>query len=262
MWQRSAKTAKCSNKNGRTPFPWKSSIWHLCTNGILRLDRQHHVIKLATIKWWSLEMANEMEIAKVDLPKLMGSTVVTSTWLAAFSGASVESSAKDTARGVLRVLDQEGNEKQVLELLEPYILPPIKDVGVLRTRYPVFPSFGEGSFVWKELNAKREVMNEDKWQRHVLEECWSQPGNEDITLLMGYSTCACAPRHTHEIKLDAAVQMLKVASVDQRISLINAHFHSVLIRYDPSRSSTNEQCDGNSSQCWDKHVRRFTVAQD
>ena len=32
-------------------------------------------------------------------------------------------------------------------------LPEIKGVGVLRQRYPIFPVHGEGSSVWKEVNA-------------------------------------------------------------------------------------------------------------
>ena len=37
-------------------------------------------------------------------------------------------------------------------------LPNIPGVGVLRTRYPIMPVHGEGSAVWKELNAIKEIL--------------------------------------------------------------------------------------------------------
>ena len=43
-------------------------------------------------------------------------------------------------------------------------LPYIKDVGIMRQRYPIFPVHGEGSSIWKEVNALREfVMDQQKW---------------------------------------------------------------------------------------------------
>ena len=37
-------------------------------------------------------------------------------------------------------------------------LPNIPGIGVLRTRYPIMPVHGEGSSVWKELNAIKEIV--------------------------------------------------------------------------------------------------------
>ncbi|XP_066924739.1 uncharacterized protein [Clytia hemisphaerica] len=180
-----------------------------------------------------------------------------------YSGASVESSAADTARGVTCVLDQDGVERQVRAAGTHIFLPQIKDVGVLRTRYPIFPVHGEGSSVWKELNAVREVtMNEEKWQKMYWKNADLDSGNEDTTLLMGESTCACAPRHTHEIKLDAAeVQMLKGGhTLTKESTTTNAHFHSVQIRYEPDKKFFYfTTCDAKY-QCWDKHVKQFVIS--
>ena len=41
-------------------------------------------------------------------------------------------------------------------------LPDIPGVGVIRTRYPVLPVHGEGSQVWKELEATKDVLLQSK----------------------------------------------------------------------------------------------------
>ena len=46
-----------------------------------------------------------------------------------------------------------GDAKKVRAAGTHVFLPEIKDVGVLRQRYPIFPVHGEGSSVWKEVNA-------------------------------------------------------------------------------------------------------------
>ena len=47
-------------------------------------------------------------------------------------------------------------------------LPSIAGVGVLRTRYPIMPVHGEGSSVWKELNAIKEIVMNPKAHERML----------------------------------------------------------------------------------------------
>ena len=42
------------------------------------------------------------------------------------------------------------------------LLPNIAEVGVLRQRYPIMPVHGQGSFVWKELEATKDLLMNSK----------------------------------------------------------------------------------------------------
>ncbi|XP_076456568.1 uncharacterized protein LOC143290898 [Babylonia areolata] len=73
------------------------------------------------------------------------------------SAQEVHSDPADTVQGVVGVLDPEGRVRSVVASGVRIFLPKIKGLGVLRTRYPIMPVYAEGSAVWKEVEALREV---------------------------------------------------------------------------------------------------------
>ena len=182
-----------------------------------------------------------------------------------YSGKSVDSpSAADTARGVTCILDQQGKAREVRASGTHVFLPQIKDVGILRTRYPIFPVHGEGSSAWKELNALREVtMNQEQYNYMYWTSRDLDPNaGKEITFQMGYSNLDSVARHTHEITLDVhEMLMLKGGQTLEKSSTSsNGHFHLLKIRNLWWRKDYYEftLCD-NKSQCWDKHVRQVTI---
>ena len=81
-----------------------------------------------------------------------------------FTGRQVGKARADTARKAVCVLDKTMVSRKVRASGTHVFLPYIKDVGIMRQRYPIFPVHGEGSSIWKEVNALREfVMDQQKW---------------------------------------------------------------------------------------------------
>lgn len=85
-----------------------------------------------------------------------------------FSGNEVAHDAADTTRKATGVLDRQGNLRLMKSSGIRIQLPNIQDVGVLRTRYPLMPVFAEGSPIWKELEALRDVtMDMDNYKKFI-----------------------------------------------------------------------------------------------
>ena len=75
-----------------------------------------------------------------------------------FSGDEVAHDPADTTRAATGVLDRHGNVRLMKSSGFRTILPNIAGVGTLRTRYPLMPVYAEGSPIWKELEALRDLI--------------------------------------------------------------------------------------------------------
>ena len=73
----------------------------------------------------------------------------------------------DTTRAATGVLDRHGNVRLMKSSGFRTILPNIAGVGTLRTRYPLMPVYAEGSPIWKELEALRDLDNGHGCQQEV-----------------------------------------------------------------------------------------------
>lgn len=86
-----------------------------------------------------------------------------------FSGAEVASDKADTTKGTIGVLDRQGVMRRVKTSGIRTQLPNIPGVGVMRLRYPIVPVSVEGSPIWKELTAVREVlMDMDHYKKYMV----------------------------------------------------------------------------------------------
>merc|ERR1712048_1490339 len=83
-----------------------------------------------------------------------------------FSGSEKHKGKADTSRPFSCVLDQKGISRRMRASGTYILMPHIKDVGVIRQRFPIFPVHGEGSSVWKELSALRDVVMDPKRYQH------------------------------------------------------------------------------------------------
>ena len=186
-----------------------------------------------------------------------------------FSGGEVERDVADTTpKGSVGVLDGKEVPRAVVSSGIRIFLPEIMGVGVLRTRYPIMPVHAEGSTVWKEVEALRDiVMNMGKYSRFFEV---SPPFGSDsakptkrpaIYIVLHTSLSEKEPVHEHTISLVKAqynnlTKRKKVLTVTT--SEVNDHTHVVIMKYD---SSSKEfiivECDG-LAKCTDGHSDKLT----
>lgn len=180
-----------------------------------------------------------------------------------YAGDITNKDAADTARGVTCVLDQNDSMKYVRAAGTHVFLPNIKGVGLLRQRYPIFPVHGEGSSVWKEVNALREVtMNQEKWKRMYWDAKDTDSSNiGGISLEMGFSSTTQTSRHTHRVEISAEdhLHLKSGGIVVLMTSTDNGHAHQVeIVMWDRFYF---KKCDSKNA-CWDKHSRAFHEAEN
>ncbi|XP_046577080.1 uncharacterized protein LOC124284988 [Haliotis rubra] len=75
-----------------------------------------------------------------------------------FTGTEVSSDPADTTKSNVGILDEQGNLHHTAASGTRIVLPNIPGIGRLRMRYHVVPVHGEGSGVWKELDALKDMM--------------------------------------------------------------------------------------------------------
>ena len=84
-----------------------------------------------------------------------------------FDASFVDRNPADTGKLFLCVLDKNGKSRKVRSSGTRVMLPNIPEVGIIRQRYPVMPIHGEGSSVWKELNALRDFVMFSKQTKYL-----------------------------------------------------------------------------------------------
>ena len=72
-----------------------------------------------------------------------------------------ETTSADTGAGNICVKTQSGKIYKVKAAGVYTFLHDIVGIGKIRQRYPIYPVHGEGSSVWKELNAYIELMKKN-----------------------------------------------------------------------------------------------------
>lgn len=75
-----------------------------------------------------------------------------------FGGADSDVDAADTGKSTVGVLDRHNAVRKVRPSGIYINLPDIPGVGKVRLRYPIMPVHGEGSTVWKELEATVDIL--------------------------------------------------------------------------------------------------------
>lgn len=128
-----------------------------------------------------------------------------------FSGKEVSTDAADTTKNSVGVLDRNGDVKITRASGIRIFLPSINEVGVLRQRYPIMPVHGEGSSVWKELEATKDLLMNSKTYGYMYREQLvgsgvvpTEPPERPLTLKMEDATKTPPGAHSHEITLTPA----------------------------------------------------------
>ena len=166
--------------------------------------------------------------------------------------------AADTVRHMVGVLDQSGEIQKVKASGTRIFLPFIPGVGSMRTRYPIVPVHGEGSGVWKELEALKDIVLEPKTYIHMFHENWRYEKSEGVELLTGKSQ---DDGHVHRVVISAReVDMLKEGRpVLVETGETNGHSHEMTIRLWKNGIYVMVGCDA-AKYCFDRHDIQLPVA--
>lgn len=154
-----------------------------------------------------------------------------------FYSGSKQKTQADASVTYACVLDQQGVSRKVRAAGTYQMLPYIKDVGLIRQRYPIFPVHGEGSSVWKEVNAIREVVMDMKkhWQMLWDPELLDKDLNRTTTLFyLGLSQASFTSPHNHffEMTLSELTRCKGGQEVFKTTSVANGHQHELRIRWE------------------------------
>ncbi|XP_078349920.1 uncharacterized protein LOC144634770 [Oculina patagonica] len=183
-----------------------------------------------------------------------------------YSGLEVNTDAADTTRNSAGVLDSSGKVRITRASGTRIFMPEISGVGVLRQRYPIMPVHGEGSPVWKELEATKDILMKSKTYGFMYREPLgggsgvvpTAPPDKPITLKMEDATRTPPGAHTHEVTLTAAeVSEAKNRrkSFTKLTSAGAGHQHTLVIAW-RKNSWMIRRCDDHDKgkyKCLDQH---------
>ncbi|XP_071101421.1 uncharacterized protein [Haliotis cracherodii] len=177
-----------------------------------------------------------------------------------FMGKEVERDPADTTKSAVGVLDKHGKVQLAEASGTRIFLPNIPGVGTLRMRYPIVPVHGEGSGVWKELDALKDMLMDMEKHKGLFENPPTLSGSSNVTesaemtlhLRTGVATKNPPGPHVHGIFLSHDVQDKLKSGGHTRMVTGEAlgHSHQLLLSY--RNGYTIMQCDGQP-QCWDGH---------
>ncbi|RUS83472.1 hypothetical protein EGW08_008788, partial [Elysia chlorotica] len=170
-------------------------------------------------------------------------------------GRTDSDDSADTARNGVWVRDSSGTARQCSASGMRILLPDIEGVGRVRLRYPIAPVHGEGSAVWKELNALSDyVLNSADLE---------QEKATVINFKMSTTTMTPPGEHTHEFTL-SLFDFKKIRDEGQMrtvtTSLAQGHTHDLVVRYRNGRFEY-KTCSGQR-MCRDRHPRELIPDAD
>ena len=189
-----------------------------------------------------------------------------------FTGSEVSGDAADTTASSMGVLNKTGALHITAASGTRVFFPPIIGVGTLRQRYPIMPVHGEGSPVWKELEATKDVLIKSQTNAYLLKEPLDSskplptaPPNHPVTLKLMDAKRTPPGAHTHEITLTAKeVKLAKEGVLFKKTTNPGAgHEHEIVLTWkEGPRASFWDiiKCDDSdtkTTKCWDQHGRKL-----
>ena len=180
-----------------------------------------------------------------------------------YTGQEVDTDAADTSRrGGACVLDQAGKLRNVMSSGTRIFLPNIPTVGVLRTRYPIMPVHGEGSAIWKEMNAVREILMDQKLHHRLLWDGLINSAAESRWIMSPSQNNKFGSEHVHTLTITRhELSMLKGGrEIQKATSMDNNHQHVLKLRWNEyGRYIYYSKCDNQDywKYCVDEHRREL-----
>ena len=187
-----------------------------------------------------------------------------------FLGDNVDKGTADTSGGLKTVLDKSGTVRLVRASGTRIFLPNIDGVGILRTRYPIFPVHAHGESVWKELAALKDIVLRSQTYANMLAEpIQGGPGTnaslpKDTVLETKASRSNKVTSHTHTVELtpEEYRQLVEQGKmIEKQTSTNDGHSHKIGIKYlKKQKTFWMKWCgNANTTQCWDKHPRGLVL---
>ena len=181
-----------------------------------------------------------------------------------YTGLEVDTDAADTSGGSYGVLDKDGTLRSVRASGIRVHLPNIEGVGILRQRYPIMSVYAEGSTIWKELEALREIVLKPILNaRYLYEEAPNYAINETdgevvLTLITGMSKQKkIVSHHQHKLGLTAGqVAKLKNGETVKVLSSEDGeppHRHTIVILYSATKDRYSVSSCDEKQKCWGRH---------
>ncbi|BFZ11231.1 hypothetical protein BsWGS_14270 [Bradybaena similaris] len=167
-----------------------------------------------------------------------------------FSGRPQGSDPADTVKNYIHVQAPNGRVQKVSSSGTRIVLPYIEGAGKIRLRYPIAPVHGEGSSVWKELNALKDK---------VLE---SDEGPPSSVLFELSITVRNPPgEHSHQVRITYSefLRLIEGQPLNVTTEEAQEHTHDITFVYMPkTKSFRYTMCDRQRS-CLDGHPRPMTL---
>ncbi len=176
-----------------------------------------------------------------------------------FDGDFIGRDPADTTRGSVYVEGPKGINKTKASGIRIF-LPYIPDVGIIRQRYPIFPVHGEGSAVWKELNALKDIVLEMDAHTNMY---YGQHGGSNqaqgLRLKLGFSRGSGS--HEHRVELSGAdLERLQAGGTVTTVTTQdNGHSHDVEIMYARGRQSYMMVMCSGQDRCPDGHPKFLQI---
>lgn len=173
-----------------------------------------------------------------------------------FSAGTGEKDPADTAKKGFCMLDRDGNGVEASPTGTRILFPPIKDVGVLRQRFPISPIHGHGSPVWKNLNALSDMFMHNA-SYHFMKVNPSSGGDApEYTYQLTTSRNPNVTPHEHFITiLEQDFQKIKKSGRPFKIEtdVREGHSHSLKIRWNKEKEVLEYFKCGAGRMCMDEH---------
>ena len=182
-----------------------------------------------------------------------------------FSGKEVSTDAADTTQNSVGVLDKDGVVRITRASGTRIFLPPISAVGICRQRYPIMPVHGEGSAVWKELEATKDILMKSGTFGFAYREPLggnsavtpTEPA-KPLTLKMQDATKDPPGAHSHEVTLtpiqvDQAKRLGRIFTLTTTTGSGHQHTITVFFRGKAWRIGRCDESDSDKHRCRDKH---------
>ena len=173
----------------------------------------------------------------------------------------------DTTKNAVGVLDKKGQLRTTRASGTRVFFPFIQRVGSLRQRYPIMPVHGQGSSVWKELEAVKDILLQSKTYGYIYPEPLdsSAPSPKEptkpTTLQIRRAQSDTTGPHTHDLTIQPfQLEQLKKGRIMTVTSDSAAgHDHTVTIRWLKRLQKwliiSCDPKDTKRTRCWDKHDR-------
>ncbi|KAK3737640.1 hypothetical protein RRG08_009332 [Elysia crispata] len=161
----------------------------------------------------------------------------------------------DTARGGVWVRDHQNVSRRCSAAGQRILTPDIEGVGRVRLRYPIAPLHGEGSAVWKELNALSDYFMAKTFSK--------EEKTKLINFRMTATTKTPPGEHDHEFAL-SVFDFKKIRDEGQTRTVMTSqdqgHSHELVVRYARGRFEY-KTCSG-FRLCRDDHPRELIPDPD